>query len=410
MIALSEPVNTRVKTGLLIWSLLLGGVEIHVSGRMPTVLYFDLVLILWLVYYVLFEGFYLSLADWVVRLGIFCVLSGMLSAVVNYRDVYKSLAAIKILACGLLFYAICRKAPPSILTLSLWGALAGVLLLLDYRAVRLEDFGDDAQLAKNGIGIVLGKSNYVASILVLLIPLSVAGVSFSKGTLRFLYAFCAILTLGGLIATLSRGAIGALVLATILSLPLLFRAGMRLKHIFAALLLGGLLFVLLPSDLVRDNIALFAYRMANPDERRSELMAATWEVFKENPLVGVGPGQLGNAILYSATDVPSGQFLTSHNLVLNTLAENGLISGMVFLAIICIVLSRAYAAAAAQPTALNVALFLGLLAATLHNMVEASIDGEQFQIVFWAVAAIAVRNCPLRPLFEDADAIVGGVS
>lgn len=405
-----EPLKARVKTGLLVWSLLLGGLEIHLSGRAPTVLYFDVILVFWLLYYVFFEGFYISFSDWVLRLGIFCVLSGMLSAVVNYRDVYKSLAAIKILACGLLFYAICKKAPPSIVTLSVWGAVAGALLLIDYRTVRLEEFGDDAQLAKNGIGIVLGKSNYVASILLLLVPLSVAGVSFSKSKLRFLYAACAILMLGGLASTLSRGAIGALMLATILCLPFLFRAGMRAKHILAALLMGGLLFVLLPSDLVRDNVALFAYRIANPDERRWELMAASWEAFKENPMLGVGPGQLGNAILHSASDVPSAQFLTSHNLVLNALAENGLITGLVFLAMIGIVLYRACAAAVTQPTALNVALLVALLAATLHNMVEASIVGEQFQLVLWAVAAIAARNCPIRPLLAGVKAMARGAS
>jgi len=46
----------------------------------------------------------------------------------------------------------------------------------------------------------------------------------------------------------------------------------------------------------------------------------------------------------------------------------------------------------AQPNPLNAAVWLGLLAAVLHNMVEASFEGQQFQYVFWAVAAMAGRN------------------
>jgi O-antigen ligase len=373
---------------LLLWSLFLGGVNIHLAGRQPVVLYFDAVLVIYLIYEMFWNGFFPNFSGWVMRLGAFCILSGTLSSLVNYHDINKSLASLKVLICGLLVYAMARKAAPSILTLSLWGAAAAVLLLTNYQTVRYDEYEGEAGL-KDVIGVVLGRSNYVASILLLLIPLGVAAIFLHKGKIRLLFAACTMLMFGGLIATMSRGAMLAIVLATMLSLPLLYKAGLRVKHAMLVLALGGAAVILLPSDLLSANAALIVYRLENPDEGRPELMTASWESFKQNPLLGVGPGQLGNAIA-SHMQVPDfdQQYTNAHNLVLNALAENGLPAGLALLAMVGIVLYRAVRTAVLHPAALNVALCVSLLAAVIHNMVEASFEGQQFQVVFWTVAGI----------------------
>src|SRR5712692_4978901 len=208
----------------LLWALLLGGMNIHFGGREPVVLYFDAILALWLIYQMFWNGFSPSFSGWVIGLGVFCLLSGMLSAIANIHDVYKSLAALKILACGVLIYAIARKVPPSALTLSLWGAAVGALLLVNYQTVQYGEYEGEAGL-KDVIGIGLGRSNYVASILLLLIPLAVAAISLHKGKMRLVFAGCAMVMFAGLVITMSRGAMLAIVLATMLSLPLMYRAG-----------------------------------------------------------------------------------------------------------------------------------------------------------------------------------------
>ena len=46
---------------------------------------------------------------------------------------------------------------------------------------------------------------------------------------------------------------------------------------------------------------------------------------------------------------------------------------------------------------MNVALWIALLAAVVHNMMEASFEEQQFQIVFWTVAAmVEIRHTQLR--------------
>src|SRR5260370_441154 len=295
--ALHKPVRNRNDMWILLWSLFLGGVNIHIAGREPVLLYFDVVLVFWLIYSVFWKGRLIGFSDWILRLGVFCLLMETLSALVNYHDLYKSLAAIKVLGCGLVVYAIARKTPPSPLMLSLWGAVAGILLLINFQAVQFGEYEGEGGL-KDVIGIELGRSNYVASILLLLIPIAIAAVSLQKGA---------------------------------------------------------------------------------------------WESFTENPVFGVGPGQLGNAIA-SHMLVPTydAQHMNAHNLVLDALAENGLPAGFALLTMVGIILYRAFMIAALQPSTLSVGLWVALLAAVIHNMVEASFEGQQFQVIFWAVAGMVV--------------------
>lgn len=375
-------------TGFLLWCLLLGATHMAVGGRTPTLFYFDAILPLWLVYQVFWKGFFPCFSDLIIRLGCFCLLAGILSSIVNYEDVYKSLASLKVLLCGLLIFAIMKYAPPSPLTLSLWGAVVGVLLLRNFHAISAD--GNLADLAlKAEVGIVLGRSNIVASDLLLVFPLAIAGLSSTKGKIRLLFAGSAMLIFAGLIATMSRGAMSALVLATALTLPLLWKAGLRAKHIVMAVGLAMLVIVLLPSEMVKTDVALVVYRLDNPDVSREELMRASWDTFKENPVLGVGLGQLGNAISHQEAAPPDNVgHMNAHNLILDSLAENGFVGGTGFLVLIGVVVYRAWKTAYDHSTALNLALCIGLLAAVIHNMVEASIEGQEFQVVFWTVAAM----------------------
>ncbi|HEU0047915.1 MAG TPA: O-antigen ligase family protein [Nitrososphaera sp.] len=386
--ALHKPVSNRNDMWILLWSLFLGGVNIHIAGREPVLLYFDVVLVFWLIYSVFWKGRLIGFSDWILRLGVFCLLMETLSALVNYHDMYKSLAAIKVLGCGLVVYAIARRTPPSPLMLSLWGAVAGILLLINFQAVQFGEYNGEGGL-KDVIGIELGRSNYVASILLLLIPIAIAAVSLHKGATRWVCVGCGMFMLAGLVTTMSRGAMLAVVLAAIASLPLMYRAGLHVKHLLPMLGLIAVVAFLLPAELLRANAAFIAYRLENADETRPQLMKGAWESFTENPVLGVGPGQVGNAIA-SHMMVPTydPQHMNAHNLVLDALAENGLPAGFALLTMVGIILYRAFMIAALQPSALSVGLWVAFLAAVIHNMVEASFEGQQFQVIFWAVAGM----------------------
>ena len=373
------------------FSLLLGGVTVNVAGKQPDILYFDIACI-WIIYQVYWRGFVPSFSGWTLRIGVFCLFASLVSTLVNSSDINRGLVATKVLAVGLLVYSVARRAQLGLLLPTLFGACASIFLLQNYQSLRYGSYEGVAGM-KDEIEIALGRSNYVASILILLIPLAVAGACIQKGQKRWLFIVCAMLIGAGLLATMSRGAMVALAGATLLSSPFLLKAGVRMKHSVIAIGLLVISVALVPVDLIETNLALFAYRIERPDFAREEIMRASWEIFLENPLAGVGPGQLGEAINHQMVVPPYRfRYYNAHNLVLDALAEMGL-PGLALLAMVGTVMWKAWAAVAGHPTAFNVAVWIALLAALMHNMVEASFEGQQFQVVFWAVAAMAGAPC-----------------
>ena len=184
---------------ILLLVLLLGGLSVGVGDRTPTILYLDVFLPLWLAYQIYFKNFIPDFGDRkTAYLAAACFLAFLASAISNPLDVFKSVAAIKIYCIGFLFYGLARRKPPSLLTLSVWGGAVGVLLLYNYIHTWANLISTMNIVAvKDEVGITLGRSNYVASILLMLIPLSIAAVPAESGKKRWLkFACCIVMILG----------------------------------------------------------------------------------------------------------------------------------------------------------------------------------------------------------------------
>lgn len=374
---------------LLLWVLLLGGITIGVGDRAPTILYLDLFLPVWLAYQIFWRGVLPDFGDRkTTYLAIVCFMAFLASALFNPLDVFKSLAAIKVYCVGFLFYGLARRKPPALLTLSLWGAAVGALLLYDYFHSWADLISTRSIVAvKDEVAITIGRSNYVASILLLLMPLSIAAFTVELGKRRWLSVGCCVVMILGLASTLSRGALAAGVVGLVVCLPLIFRAGLKFKHVLAGAAALILVYFILPSDILSANAQLYELKFANSDLRRIDLMRETWSDFEDNPMLGVGPGQLATWIkLHGVEDVLSG--MNAHNLVLNALGEMGILGGVPVLLIVGLLLVRVWRDAWNLRTPLAVALCVSFTTVILHNMVEASFEGEEFQIVFWTVAAL----------------------
>jgi len=374
---------------LLLLVLLFGGLSIGVGDRSPTILYLDLFLPLWLAYQIYFGNCIPDFRDRkTTYLAIACFLAFLASAIANPLDVFKSVAAIKIYCIGFLFYGLARRKPPSLLTLSLWGAAVGVLLLYNYIHTWANLIATMNIVAvKDEVGITLGRSNYVASILLMVIPLSIVTLPNESRKKRWVKFACCIVMILGLASTLSRGALAAECVGLIICLPLMFRAGLKSRHFLAGAMVLGLVYLLLPSDILSANTQLYELKFANSDARRLDLMRETWMDFQANPLLGVGPGQLPTWIGLHAVEYEI-LGMNAHNLVLNALGEMGVLGGVPLLLIVALLLGRVWRNACALKTPLAVALCVSFTAVLLHNMVEASFEGEQFQIVFWITAAL----------------------
>ncbi|MBI2017939.1 O-antigen ligase family protein [Candidatus Daviesbacteria bacterium] len=131
----------------------------------------------------------------------------------------------------------------------------------------------------------------------------------------------AVLALVGLILTFSRTAIFAAIFSSVLFL--------RKKPLAAALILitflSPLLFIRFSSLFNYDSLTFL---------RREELAKASWEIFLQNPMLGVG---LNNFIPTLSADIISGpnRFLQPvHNIFLLSLSETGLVGLVGFLTLI----------------------------------------------------------------------------
>lgn len=399
---------------VLIWFLLLGGAEVSVAGRTPTLLYFDFALISWLTVKVICTDFWPDFSGRIFRLAVFFIVTGTLSGLVNLEGAYRSLATLKVFVIGMIVYGIARRRSVNGLLLSAWGAVVATILLVHYwealNSFSLMSFRslDINQLneVKGRVVTIMGQGDYIDSMLLLLTPVTVAQTLVHSGWRRLLFAGFSVVTLGGIFATLSRGAIASLALCLAACVPLFRKSGAWRRFLPTIVPIGLVLILFIATGVFQQALELVDYRLNNVDVGREEIMLAALDAIRDNPILGVGPGQVGIAISRRVVG-PGGvldnraQFISSHNIILDALAENGLLAGSALLAMVALVLRAAWKQAVADPNPINIGLFAGVLGAVLMTMVEGPFLGEQFQVIFWTVAGMikgqgAMVGRPLR--------------
>ena len=202
----------------------------------------------------------------------------------------------------------------------------------------------------------IGEPNRYAQVLVVLLPLAALRFRRERSrVLRWLALASAVLILGGMMLTFSRGAM--LTAVCIFVLLAYFRFITPLHLLAAALGLSLFVLALDPQAALRfASLGRIKTLLANPTSgykeptqsqtgipdtsvvRRYVLNVATWHVFLGHPVLGVGPGHF--AEYYS---IPYGNRVglieqlkkyRGHNLYLETLAETGILGLVSFLSVI----------------------------------------------------------------------------
>jgi O-antigen ligase len=387
----------------LLFSMILGGSEIPIFGRKPVVAPFDIlflaVLFLFL-YRGVVGGFSLNFRDRpVFYLALVFMFIQVISFLFNLRDVPRGFLGVKVFVFGYLSYVFCLSAVKRtkdveriLCGLVLWGATLSALLIYYYITDWSSIIGQQAgNETKSEIGIAIGRSNYLAALLVPILPLAIASTFAHCRSLRIRAGICAGLIFAGLLITMSKGALLSLVAGSVCASPMLWRAGVRLWH--AIVILGAavsflLLSLLIFPDLLSVTYDMFSSSLGTPDFARLDLWKVGWQVFAMHPLFGVGP----NAVyLYNR------QFaiddLYTHNFILNTLSELGLTGGLAFFLLLGVLLRRSYrlclstlADPKLKPIALG--LFVGFLSTLAHGLVEPTFPGQQYAVIFWMCMAL----------------------
>jgi O-antigen ligase len=113
-----------------------------------------------------------------------------------------------------------------------------------------------------------------------------------------------------------------------------------------------------------------------------------WKIFLENPITGVGFGNLGFYSMFKFTKAVA----SAHNIVLGMLGETGLVGALLFMSLIIYSLTACFKNYIKETNEKNkillwsfISAFLGVL---VNSMIEPNFEGWQFSMIFWASIAV----------------------
>jgi O-antigen ligase len=401
----SGPKNSRFKASwlvpLLLLSLIPDGFPVSIAGRTPTIPPFDLALIVigtGMLLANVFGEFRFDFSDFAVLslAGTYVFINGI-SLAANMRDIGRGVLSLKVMIFGIAMYVITTSVVRSaedleriLQALVVWAGTIGYLLTSNFLRALGGDFGVDSNsIVKSEIGIGIGRSNYIAALMLPFAPLAVALIIRSRGWMRVLSVVSLVGIVTGLLVTMSTGALSSLGIAVVVCFPLLIKSGLRIRHVLVALVIvGALLLVPAVRDIVTADYDMMTMRADSPDYVRIDLWHTAWNVFVEHPILGVGPGAVYIFNRQYAADVAA-----THNFVLNNLAEVGITGTLLFCALLTLLLWRTWRVALsgeenAQTRYVGVAILVGFIATILHGMVEPTFPAVHYSAVFWTLMAV----------------------
>lgn len=246
--------------------------------------------------------------------------------------------------------------------------------------------------------------NQLAGFLLLIVALAV-GRALVPGPARALYAIAAAVSIVGLYASFSRGALLGLVV-----LPLVF-LGSRRAVLLAPVV--AVAFLLTTPGLVQERFATLA-RGGGDVADRIDFWRTARSLWADNPVFGIGPGGFGEA--YAEARVPAKRFLPdttfkppphAHNLGLNLLAEQGVVGFLSFVVVFGLAIRdsvRLQRAKARWISVMGKVFAASLLGFAVHNQFDVTLV-EATGTYFWglvgllgALTFIARQNDELVPV------------
>ncbi|MDR3626869.1 MAG: O-antigen ligase family protein, partial [Ignavibacteriaceae bacterium] len=297
------------------------------------------------------------------------------------------------LALCITFYSIKNKTQLKSLIygIIIWG------LILSFIEIKiLVDLGGFATgfvalfIRKNLLSVGWGKSNYLASFYVIIIPLAIGYLFYTNSRrLKILITISLVIMVFATILTLSRGGILALAIALIILFSRVLKAktlipfAIILVIVSLVILLNPLTYVLFHGISTLDTSVSTFSRIGFYEE--------VWKAFLNNPITGVGVGNLN----YYANFISVDSSPAAHNILLGALGEVGIVGTIFFIAIFGSLLRHAFSGFKNESNeAIRIfrwCIIASFIGGIMHSMVEPIFDGLQFSIMFWTIAGIYMR-------------------
>jgi O-antigen ligase len=247
--------------------------------------------------------------------------------------------------------------------------------------------------------------NHFAGFMEMVIPVALVPLMLGKvrQERRFVVGFFALLQIGALFLSASRGGIVAfgVELLFLLSYIALRRAGSQ--HLLA----GGVVLVAALSLVswigVREILSRFAslQTMEVKEAKRASMRRGAWHIFLDHPILGTGLGTL--QMVYPPYEtLYDGKIVNhAHNDYLEALAETGILGGLCcawFIGILFLAALRSL-----QETSINFAAALRLAGLTgccgilVHSLVDFNLQIPANAFLFFLMALLATSEMPAAP-------------
>lgn len=313
----------------------------------------------------------------------------------------KGLAKMGIFILGFYVFATQLRGAGRI-RLALWGLAIAASLVAAYgiyqwfMKVPPLALWDDAQSVNviTRVYSTLRNPNLLAGYLLTPIALTTALAIRETGLLRLVAALMAGMQVVCLYWTYSRGGWLALVVMSGVAFGwLVWHHGRRLpKWVWAAALaavfLGGTGVVLRSPALTERVKTMFTVRGHSSNSFRANVWAGCLKMAKDNPLIGIGPGNDLFKKVYPLYMVSGFEALGAYNVFLEIMVEAGLVGVMAFVALL-IAIGKAAFLRGRSGQLLGMACLAALMGLMVHGLVDTVWYRPPVQLMFWLVAALA---------------------
>jgi len=241
-------------------------------------------------------------------------------------------------------------------------------------------------LKKNLLAIVWGKSNYIAAFFVLIIPIGIGTVIYFKSRLIRILIMIAITVMAfGLILTLSRGGILALLVALFILLSKVLKTKTFIPILVATLLIATVVALNPLTTVLIDRMS--SVETSSSYFSRLNYYQDVWNTFLKNPITGVGFGNLGHYSVFklSEKDSPS-----AHNIILGILGETGIVGAIFYFSIFFILWKYLFTLYRNEKNEslkfLRWCFISALIGGFIHALMEPTFEGFQYSIIYWSIA------------------------
>jgi len=382
---------------ILIFSILLGSLGLFkVGGKAPPVLVLDLVFVLSFFYSFFKSIFHYNESD---RFSLFSLIWipfliwGLLSLIISY-DKFRALLIWRSYFAGFIsfsfaFFVIQKRFHVSFLIIALlaWGLILAIIEF--YILMQLGGLSSGIVgifFKKNLLATSWGKSNYLATFFVLIIPIAIGYfLTQTSHKAKLLSGISLVFMFSAMIFTLSRGGILALIISIAFLLFRIVRVRTMIPIVIAFITIALIVMLNPLTSVIIDRLATversFSYMT------RVNFYSDVWKMIIENPIVGVGFGNLGYHSQFKIITHAS-----AHNIFLGLLGETGIIGAVLFFILFGKVVSKYIKdfviESNEQMKILRWSFMSSLLGSFIHSLMEPNFEGYQFSIMFWLTVAL----------------------